>query len=66
MLHNLLGRVPSGGEFVTMRDATTGRAMRFEIKHVATANVYYVAVSAGGIWAGRGRGTGILPGAWGL
>ena len=45
VLHTLLGRVPSGGEYVTMRDASTDRTMRFEIKHVATANVYYVAVS---------------------
>lgn len=48
VLHNLLGRVPSSGEYVAMRDVNTNRTMRFEIKHVATANVYYVAVGAGG------------------
>lgn len=54
MLHTLLGRVPSGGEYIVMQDATTRRPMRFEIKHVATANVYYVAVSTLGLLAPLG------------
>ena len=66
MLHSLLGRVPSGGEYVTMRDPATDRSMRIEIKHVATANVYYVAVRgsclAVGWVATCVRSFGLLPG----
>ncbi|GAB4820344.1 hypothetical protein N2152v2_007390 [Parachlorella kessleri] len=59
VLHSLLGRVPSGGEYVTMRDPATNRSMRIEIKHVATANVYYVAGPDFTEWLSS---SGMLPG----